>query len=61
MPRSANRHRQKSGKAEPRDAVRGLRRSLDLACDLFLIRRGLKGREGVSEFGDRSDRSHNHR
>ena len=46
MPRSANRHRQKSGKAEPRDAVRGLRRSLDLACDLFLIRRGLKGREG---------------
>jgi hypothetical protein len=50
MSRSANRHEQKSGKSERKDAVRGLRRSLDAACDLFLIRRGLKG-QGSFRFG----------
>jgi hypothetical protein len=52
MTRAANRHGKKAGKRETKDGAlpRGLRRSLDLACDLFLLPRGLKGR-GAFRFG----------
>jgi hypothetical protein len=49
MPRSANRHQEKSGKPAPK-GERGLRQSLVLACDLFLIKCGLKDR-GSFRFG----------
>jgi hypothetical protein len=42
-------HQQKTGKPAAKDE-RGLRRSLDPACDLFLIKRGLKDR-GNFRFG----------
>ena len=48
--RTPNRHQQKSGKAERKDAVRGLRRSLDATCDLFLLKRGLRGRSSFGNF-----------
>jgi hypothetical protein len=51
MQRGANRHGEKAERAERKNTVRGLRRSLDEACDLFLIRRGLKNSQGSFRFG----------
>jgi len=49
MSRSANRHQEEAWRAAPK-GERGLRRSLDLPCDLFLIKRGLEDR-GSFRFG----------
>jgi hypothetical protein len=44
--------KQKSGKLnESGDFERGLRRSLDAGCDLFLFKWGLKGVRGSFRFG----------
>lgn len=45
MSRSANKYRtsEKRKRAANEEIPHGLRRSVDLACDVFLMRRGLKG------------------
>jgi hypothetical protein len=50
MPRTADKHGVKAGKPDPKAGVRNLRRSMDAACDLFLMRRGSKA-PGAFRFG----------